>query len=71
MKKLNTYYVKGQFDHIKDLGRCLATSLYDLLDTEGINYFEYDINELDDLNQELEDGYAIWISDYEIIKEEE
>lgn len=71
MKKLNTYYVKGQFYHIKDLGRCLATSLYDLLDNEGINYSGYDTNELDDLSQELEDGYAIWIGDYEIIKEEE
>ena len=71
MKKLNTYYVKGQFDHIKDKGKCYATNLYDLLDSENISYIDYDLNELDDLNQDLEDGYAIWISDYEIIKEEE
>ena len=73
MIKLNTYYVSGQFAHIRDLGLCLATSLYDLLDSEGISYYDYETEDLDILNQDLENGHAVFIGDYiisRVIKED-
>jgi hypothetical protein len=71
MKNLNTYYVSGQFAHIRDLGRCLATSLYDLLDSEGISYYDYETDDLEILNQDLENGHTIWLGDYIITKVED
>ena len=71
MKKMNTYLVEGQFKHIKNLGVCLATSLYDLLDSNGINYYDFEVEELDEMNQDLENGHTIYVGDYRITKFEE
>ena len=64
MNKLKKYYIKGYFEHIKDKGEFYAMNLFELLNNANINYYDLDIEQLD---EELNSTQTIFIGDY-IIK---
>ena len=66
MKKLNTYKIRKLYEHIitgLDDEELYAYNLYDLCDTYHIRYDNEDLDELDD---ELNDGYEITLGDLKI-----
>lgn len=69
MKKLNTYKIRKLYEHIiatkfdDEDEEFYAYNLYDLCDTYHIRY---DYEDLDELDDELNDGYEITLGDLKI-----